>query len=208
MSKRNSTAVMARRLSPPRAIDYFPTPPWATFALCEWLTAHSSDGIRNLSCLEPAGGGGHMVMVLEHYFRRVTAVDLYDPADKGYPRLDFLTATPLHYSMLPDPYKFDWIITNPPFSQAAAFAQMADRRSYKGFALLCRTAFLETQGRYRDLFAVIPPSAVLVFSERVAMVEGRYDPKASSATSYSWFVWDKVAISRRFPDQHIPPALH
>ena len=30
---------------------------------------------------------------------------------------------------------------------------------------------------------------MLVFSERVPMVKGRWDPDGSTATSYAWFVW-------------------
>jgi hypothetical protein len=29
------------------------------------------------------------------------------------------------------------------------------------------------------------------FAERVPMLKGRWDPDASSATAYAWFVWDK-----------------
>jgi hypothetical protein len=32
-----STSVMARRVEPPDSLDFFPAPPWATRALCEYL---------------------------------------------------------------------------------------------------------------------------------------------------------------------------
>lgn len=37
MTANRSTAVMQRRVEPLDSLDDFPTPPWATRALCEWL---------------------------------------------------------------------------------------------------------------------------------------------------------------------------
>jgi len=68
--------------------------------------------------------------------------------------------------------------------------------------LLVRTAWLEGCKRHGRLFADRPPRWVLVFSERVPIVKGRYDPKASSATSYSWFVWAPEG------DSDAPPEIH
>ena len=42
MSQNRSSAVMAQRKEPPDSLDFFPTPPWATRALCERL---ASEGI-------------------------------------------------------------------------------------------------------------------------------------------------------------------
>ena len=127
-----------------------------------------------------------MVDVLKHYFQRVTGWDLYDPAGVGWETVDFLKADPKTL--------FDWIITNPPFSMAPEFALNARKHSRKGVAMLCRLAFLESGDRYRRIFQKAPPSNILVFSERVKMVEGRYDPKAESATCYAWFIWHHAYI--------------
>ena len=55
--------------------------------------------------------------------------------------------------------------------------------------MLVRTSFLESVMRYQTLFMHNAPDIVAQFSERVPMVKGRYDPKASTATSYCWLVW-------------------
>ncbi len=47
--------------------------------------------------------------------------------------------------------------------------------------------------RYETIFRSHPPSDVLVFVNRVAMVEGRYVADATSATCYAWFVWREGA---------------
>jgi len=36
------------------------------------------------------------------------------------------------------------------------------------------------------------PAMIAQFVERVPMVKGRWDPNASTATSYAWFVWRKA----------------
>lgn len=58
-----------------------------------------------------------------------------------------------------------------------------------GVAILARTVFIESIGRYERLFSVSPPTYFAQFAERVPMVKGRLDRKASTATGYAWFVW-------------------
>jgi len=57
------------------------------------------------------------------------------------------------------------------------------------------------------LFLTNPPDVVAQFAERVPMVRGRCDRKASTATAYAWLVWyidnhneaDKKTILRWIP---------
>lgn len=79
---------------------------------------------------------------------------------------------------------------NPPFSLALEFAERALAEARRGVAMLVRTGWIETAERYR-LFCRHEPTLVAVFAERVPMVEFRWDPEASSATSYAWFVWER-----------------
>jgi hypothetical protein len=51
--------------------------------------------------------------------------------------------------------------------------------------------FVEGIGRYERMYAVHPPSKVAQFTQRVPMVQGRLDRKASTATGYAWLVWEK-----------------
>ena len=57
--------------------------------------------------------------------------------------------------------------------------------------MLTRTVFIESVGRYRRIFSINPPTKVAQFTERVPMVKGRLDRKASTATGYAWIVWEK-----------------
>lgn len=195
MSQQNrSTAVMQRRRVAPDSLDYFPTPPFATRALCEFLS-QSAPGLvlGDLDVWEPACGELHMARPLGEYFRSVRASDVHRYGDHEV--TDFL------FFGDREPVT-DWIITNPPFKLADAFIKTALAVATGGVAMLLRGAFLEGQDRYVTLFEQTPPDYVLQFTERVVMLSDRLirsgdvDPfadkpgtKASSATSYCWFVW-------------------
>jgi hypothetical protein len=189
-----STAVMQRRRVAPDSLDYFPTPPFATRALCEFLRDHVQEPLDRLTVWEPACGELHMARPLAEYFGAVRASDVhrYGPTHEVMDFLFFGGGEPVT----------DWVITNPPFVLADAFIRTALGVATGGVAMLLRGAFLEGIERHDTLFAKTPPDYVLQFTERVVMLEGRLiqsgatDPfaekvgsKASSATSYCWFVW-------------------
>lgn len=182
MSNR-SHAVVAKRKTPKRAIDFFPTPPFATHALCRQLQ-QLGERLDNKTVLEPAAGAGDMVGVLEGYFQTVIARDLHDPAGVGYERTDFL-------NYLVDRGRYQWVITNPPFVLAEDFAHRAIHCSTTGLALLCRTSFMEGQRRFERLFSEYPPSEVLVFTRRVNFKHGELAPDDGKGGQqcFSWFVW-------------------
>lgn len=187
-----STAVMQRRRVAPDSLDYFPTPPFATRALCEFLDLQG-EHLPMLTAWEPACGEMHMVRPLAERFAHVRASDVH--AYGEHELIDFLVTGRI------EP-RVDWVISNPPFNLAEDFIQTALLSARRGVAMLLRGAFLEGQARYHGLFASCPPAFVLQFVERVAMLEGRLirigdlDPfaakpgtKVSTATSYCWFVW-------------------
>lgn len=192
MSQNRSSAVMQARSEPHDSLDDFPTPPWATRALCEWLQ-NPCDRLLNPSapehapstwpmiCREPAANRGHMVKPLREYFGAVEGSDIHDYG-AGFPVQDYLFGA--------DPFGVvDWTITNPPFRLAQEFIQQARNISRAGVAVIVRSAFLEGVKRYRDLFAAAPPTDVLQFTERVVMHKGKLSAKGSTATAYCWLVW-------------------
>jgi len=196
-----SPAVMNQRHEAHDSLDHFPTPPWATRALCEQLAARFP--LHLLHVWEPACAEGHMARPLGEYFDRVIATDVQD---YGYGAMlhthDFLMPFDLA-----DPV--DWIITNPPFKLGADFIRRALDLAEVGVAMFVRTSFIEGQGRYDTLFRDYPEAMVLPFTERVVLWKGiLLDPdvpvtrwiekrsewvceKPTSATSYCWLVWIK-----------------
>jgi len=198
-----SHAVMSQRIESDFSLDFFPTPGWATRALMEKVLHMTpmASGISELSCLEPACGAGHMARVLEEYFpNQVTASDIHDYGFTGTTIMDFLE---LHSD--DEPF-VDWVITNPPFKHGEEFVNQGLLVAHRGVAMLVRTAFLETVGRYKNLYVPHPPTIVAQFSERVPMLKDRVNRKASTATSYAWLVWEKNTIQEGTRMVWIPPC--
>lgn len=194
MSQNTSSAVMQQRSEPHDSLDDFPTPPWATRALCEFLQGEGYE-LDSMTVREPAANRGHMVAPLREYFADVEASDVHDYG-AGFPQQDYLFG--------PLPSMVDFTITNPPFRLAEQFIERMAATSMVGFAVVVRSAFLEGQSRHENLFSRNPPSFVLQFAERCLMLRGRIirvgapDPfnlkdgapvKGATATSYCWLVW-------------------
>ncbi|WP_226780326.1 hypothetical protein [Oceaniglobus trochenteri] len=195
MTQNTSSAVMQQRSEPHDSLDDFPTPPWATRALCEWIV---DQGYRTgeMTCREPAANRGHMVKPLRGYFREVVGSDIHDYG-AGFPVQDYLSepSDVVH-----------WTITNPPFRLAKEFIVQARDSSRHGVAMIVRSAFLEGIGRYRDLFSVTPPTDILQFSERVVMHRGCLSAKGSTATAYCWLIWQKNNRTGQTRFDWIPPC--
>lgn len=183
------TAVMARRAPAEvesdnaeerlfRALDYFPTPLWATRAGAELLR-----GLDPTASVvwEPACGEGHMAAALSDYFE-VIASDVH-PHGYGLVR-DFLDENE-------ESPACDWVVTNPPFKTAEQFVRLGLRRARCGVALLLRLSFLEGGARHALLHGNTPLTAVAAFAERVPMRLGKWDLSVASATAYGWFFWQK-----------------
>lgn len=181
MTQNTSHAVMAQRKEARDSLDHFPTPPWGTRALCDWLEANVGC-LDGLTCWEPACGEGHMAKPLEEYFEDVLASDVHNYSFG-------VIADFLWHDTHTDAY--DWIITNPPFRLGEQFITTALTRAQRGVAMLVRTAFLESADRHAKLFSVTPPTDILQFVERVPMFKGRLDRTGSTATAYCWLVWRK-----------------
>lgn len=146
---------------------------------------------------EPACGEGHMAEVVTEFVRgQVIASDVFDYG-YGQASVDFVNDEPLA--------RPEWIITNPPFVAACEFTLRALDLASDGVAMLVRTQWIEGIGRYKKLFRDQPPTIYAPFVERVPMVKGRWDPDASTATSYAWFVWLNGA-SRTTRVSWIPPG--
>lgn len=209
-----SRAVTEQRHSALYALDFFPTPPWATRALIEVVLRKLgyAPALQDARIWEPAAGEGHMAEVLREYGASVYATDVHRyPNARGRvdaigsfvgEGFDVIRAQDFRYSSRGDGY--DFLITNPPFNLAEQFLVRALREA-EVVALLLRSNFIDTQGRYERIFKTTPPICVAQFSERVPMHQGRWDPDGDTATAYAWFVWARGAsIDTRL--MWIPPG--
>jgi hypothetical protein len=205
-TQNTSSAVMQQRKEPRDGLDFFPTPPWATRALCERLERLGFN-LAVQTAWDPACGAGDMQRALAEHFGQALASDVRDygaewrGAGGLYGVCDYLIP-----AARPDwlrRARIDWVITNPPFRLAQEFVEQALTEARVGVAMLVRTAFLEGQERYRRLFGPQAPWLILQFTERVVMAGGRLrDPEVpyldrasgtvkrpSTATAYAWVVW-------------------
>lgn len=203
----NARAQMASRLEIKGDLDFYPTPLWGTRALFEHVLP--SIGVTSVeSAGEPACGQGHMSTVLTEYVKgRTVASDIFDYSG-GDPEMappgwwqvcDFLDPEQKY------PDDLDWIITNPPFDEAALeFTLMALSRAKVGVAIFVPLRWLETIDRYERLFKPTPPTVVAPFVERINLCKGRWEPNGGTATAYQWIVWKHKAKPR--PVFWIPPV--
>jgi hypothetical protein len=188
MKASGSYSVMSDRAkAAPDVLDYFPTPPWAARAGGELIGALDPG---RWTCWEPACGEGHMIEGLAEYFAAVIGSDVFDYGAAKVVR-DFLAPGPDSQPTA----SADWIVTNPPFKSGEAFVRTAWPRARRGVAMLLRLAFLEGAARHQLLYRDCPLTVVAPFAERVPMVKGRWDPEASSATAYAWFIWLKPGVT-------------
>jgi hypothetical protein len=158
--------------------DFFPTPPWATFALID--NEKFKGEIWECAC-----GDGTMSRVLEQTGCAVYSSDLYQ---RGYGEAG--------HNFLKSQRYADNIVTNPPYNCAEGFVANGARRARRKFALLLRLAFLEGVNRANTIFAPVPPARVWVFSERITFYPKGAEVKGTGTTAYAWFVWDKEAPGR------------
>ena len=130
-AQNTSSAVMQQRHEAHDSLDDFPTPPWATRAICEEL--RYLVGIRkDETCREPCANRGYMARPLLEYFDKVDVADVHDYG-AGYPIRDYLFGL--------DPDEVDWTFMNPPFRLAEEFIHRARRTSRNGVAAIVRSAF-------------------------------------------------------------------
>lgn len=215
MSQNTTSAVMQQRSEPRESLDDFPTPPWATRAICRRIAEYSPRRLEDMLARDPCANRGHMVRPLQEHFAEVYAADCH-PYRPDFKVADFLFPEPLH--------TVDWTFINPPFKQAEEFIERALDTSRYGVVCIARTSFLESEGRGKPdgLFARRRPSHIYQFAERVVMLRGRLvqsgkpDPfnrdendeprKASTATSYCALVWHLERDNRTTLFDWIPPC--
>lgn len=158
--------------------DFYKTPPKATKAL---LKKEDFEG----DIWEPACGDGAISKVLEEYGYDVLSTDL---VDRGYGQggKDFLKD-----DLFSDSFKYDNIVTNPPFKKGLEFVKQAKRSACHKIAFLLKTLFLESKSRY-EMFQdkEFPLKTVYQFSKRINPHK-KGEEVSSGTMAFAWFVWDK-----------------
>jgi len=135
--------------------------------------------------LEPHAGGGAFVRALRHQFPGVEVIagdaDPFAPAFWYFDEIhmfdgDFMDARSTRDAV-------DWIVGNPPFSDAEEHASKAIGIAREGVAFLLRLGFMSSQKR-RAFWEEHPPASVHVLSERPSFTGGGTDKY-----DYAWITW-------------------
>ena len=165
--------------------DYYATEPRATELLLELEEF-------NNCILEPACGEGHMSDVLISRGYNVTS---YDLIDRGYGKggIDFLNQGTLFTD------RCIWggdIVTNPPYKYATEFVLKAlDSIAEKHkVAMFLKIQFLESKGRYKEIFKSYPPARIYVSVARSQCCRNGDFEKykgVGNAVCYAWYIWEK-----------------
>jgi len=174
---------------------------------------------------EPAAGNGALVLPLRNRGYSVLATDLNDwGCPDSEPEVDFLGPIAAQHGAHLAALESFGIVTNPPFNIIEPFVERAVAMS-PYVALLCRLAFLESEGRMK-WWKQVGLRRVHLISERLPMMHRHnYEgPKLSNAgMCFCWFIFEsgkrpanQVPVrwiswkeaSRKFPqtDADIPPA--
>ena len=160
---------------PRRPLDAYYTPPALALRLVGVAQIEPGESV-----LEPHAGGGAFVSALLASGLTVSALDV-NPDAPGLALVpeerrfvgDFLTHK----------HEYDWVIGNPPYSDAEAHVRHALSIARVGVAFLLRLAFLESASR-EAFWKQYPATDVHVLSRRPSFTGGGTDNCA-----YGWFIW-------------------
>jgi hypothetical protein len=141
---------------------------------------------------EPACGNGALVVPLRNRGFSVVATDMHEWGCPGAETgLDFLGSAVDHIPSLMPTTSFG-IVTNPPFNIIEPFIERAVSLA-PYVAILCRLAFLESEGRM-NWFPRVGLRRIHVIGERLPMMHrhGYEGPKLSNAgMCFAWFIFER-----------------
>ena len=189
---------MAARKTERDPKDDYPTPPWQSRLLLDYITPQGL-------IFEPCAGAGAMTGVLEERLpdEMVREGDLYANRNLDFTEFDATDWDCWHEARrLWD--EIDWVITNPPFKHAFEILALAHQFARCGVALILRSTFCEPTRAREDWLNRYPPDL------RVVMPRWQYKPPSKDFTTTEWFVWHKVNKARGtivVPKSDVPGGL-
>ncbi len=153
--------------------DFYVTP---ASGVERFLAAEQFPGIT----WEPACGDG---AISKQLGPRTVSTDVVTNRGFRCRRMDFLTDKPT--------FKFDHIVTNPPFTHTMEFVQRALGYRPKKVAMLARLLWLEGKSR-REFFETSGLTRVWVYSGRINVARNGDDYGGKPGmVAYAWYVWER-----------------
>jgi hypothetical protein len=162
-----------RALTKRHPFDAYSTPAWVTEAIAREIVWGKDPFV-----LEPCCGEHAITRVIQpRYTEHVVEFDI----QRG---TDFLEED---MSAWP---RFDFVITNPPFTYAQEFVDKSLKVA-NCVIMLLRLNFLASRQR-KEWWQKHPPTAIHVLTKRPS-----FTGKGTDATDYAWFVWDTTGRQKR-----------
>jgi len=127
---------------------------------------------------EPCVGEGHLVLALSRHIEKTVAIT--NDIDKTVEAYYHEDARESHITNA----IYDWVVTNPPFSQAFPILKNLLPGARQGVAFLLRLSFLEPTYERGPWLEAHPPDLIIV-TPRFSFTG---DGKTDSVTT-AWFVW-------------------
>lgn len=187
--------------------DFIPTPPFATRALYEVVAPELKELAPHTSFWDPAAGHGHMMGVAREYGHpMVVGSDITPWPQADVTEGDFTSDAKSYFGI-------DVIASNPPYKHLEVFLQEALANAQVAVAMLVRIQALEGAARYRNIFSVVPPTQIAIFSDRIPFKSGVVVKKAPKMFLHTWLYWDirevraGNAIAAQRPPLWIPPTI-
>jgi hypothetical protein len=158
---------------PRRKNDYYPTPEGLTLALLDWR----GGSIRDSRTYEPCAGDGRIAKILRTRSECTTAdIDPKMPVDH---------CVDARYKVPDFEKEPDWIITNPPFSDAYTILRnMEYWLPNATIAFLLRLTFLEPTIERAEFLKANPPHELLVLPRTSFTADGKTD-----SVTCAWMLW-------------------
>lgn len=173
-----------------RKLDHYPTETAVTRAL---LTRFGDE--INGSVLEATAGAGQMARALAGPGRTIVTNDI-DPAHECDFTSDAADPTAVCWEW---PNSYEWVITNPPFSEAPDILPLAMCNARVGVAFLLRLSYMEpTQDRRRWLRLHADQMVYQgALNPRPRFRQGEINPKTGKPygtdnVTVAWFVWKRT----------------
>lgn len=162
---------------PRRPLDYYETPPHYVTPLLDRIGP-----LAGSTVYEPCVGQGH----ISRYLTSVCHVATNDlnPACEATQHLDARRV-----EAWPASLKYDWTITNPPFSDELAILQQALAHS-RNVAFLARLSFLEPTRTRETFWDAHPPTGVIVLP-RYSFRLNDYGRRQTDSVTCCWVIYEQ-----------------
>lgn len=168
-----------------KSLDFYPT---RNYDMIDRFI--KTEDFTHGGCWEPCCGDGDIVKILKTHNDNVFYSDI---KDYGYENTNIIDFFNCDFNTIPS--NIINIITNPPYTQkrdsrfTIKALEFVKERNGK-LAVLMKTSFRHSKGRYNNIFKDLPYTRVYDLIDRVSIYINGIELSGSGTTDYSWFVWD------------------